>query len=249
MHFLFALSCIGFIASIQALLVRRKVLATKDFSPAHSAFCFPTLSHANAIQAYRAAINSFSNDPPGTPFKVALNAYWVTVLIGGTLLTLWITVQFFLHLPGWTDIDTHDETEPPAPFETTMTLQNIIATGESLVQPFVSPAVLQANETGILILVRRDEGDCRHRQRFVRTRKVAALGFEPVMKWSEMERERDLLKEWVGKHPPRRRNRTLSVPGIDFKHYGTDLDGADSDYGVQPRSQTGAPYRGGGTLF
>jgi hypothetical protein len=195
MHFLFALSCIGFIASIQALAVRRKALLKKEFSPAHAAFCFPTLSHANAIQAYRAAINSFSSEPPGTPFKVALDVYWIVVLVGGTIVTLWITAKFFYHLPSWTNIDTQDETEPPAPFETTMTLQNVIATGESLVQPYVSPAVLQANETGALVLARRNDQD--GRQRFVRTRRLPALGFEPTMSWSEMERERDLLMDWL----------------------------------------------------
>lgn len=245
MHFLFALSCIGFLASIQSLVVRRTTVAKQGFSPAHAAFCFPTLLHANSIQAYRAAINSFSNEPPGSPFKLALDVYWILVLIGGTSVTLWITAKFFYYLPSWINIETHDETEPPAPFETTMTLQNVIATGESLVQPFISPAVLQANETGALVLVRRsDDGG---RQRFVRTRKLAALGFEPIMSWSEMEMERDLLLDWILKHPPRHRNRTLSVPGIDFKNYEPDLEGADLDYGGRAqRTEASSQCHSGG---
>lgn len=214
MHALFALSVVGFLASVQALIVRWSDITKRPFSPAHSAFCFPTLSHANAIQAYRASINTFSKMPSGSPFKLTIYIYWVVVLIGGTIATLVITTKFLNQLPRWVDIDVSDEDEPPAPYETTMTLQNVISTGETLVQPFVSPAVLQANETGMLMMVRRGEDGSR--QKFVRTRKVAALGFEPIMSWSEMERERNLLIEWVGKHIPRRRHRNLSVPGINF---------------------------------
>lgn len=228
MHFLFVLSCIGFLASIHALWFRWKPFEKRGFSPAHAAFCFPTLSHANAIQAYRAAINSFSNEPPGTPLKVVLYVYWVVVLLVGTIATCWVTTKFFYNLPRWTNIEVEDEDEPPAPYETAMTLQNVIATGDALVQPFVSPAVLQANETGALVLVRRKQDDsC---QRFVRTRKLAALGFEPIMNWSEMEGERELLLEWVGKHAPHQRNRKLSVPGIDF-NYGSE--GVAATYGTE----------------
>ena len=235
MHFLFVLSVVGLLASVQSLLVRWKDFKKREFSPAHAAFCFPTLLHANAIQAYRAAINSFSGVSAGSPWLVGLYVYWLIVLVGGTVVTLLVTAKFFYNLPSWTDISVDDEEEPPAPYETTMTLQNVIATGESLVQPFVSPAVLQANETGALVMVRRGRDDSR--QRFVRTRKLASLGFEPIMAWSEMEKERELLLEWVGKHPPRRRNRTLSVPGIDFS-YGPDLGvGNAGVYGVHLDTQ------------
>lgn len=108
-----------------------------------------------------------------------------------------------------------------------MTLNNIITTGETLRQPFVSPAVLQANETGALVMVTR--GDDRHHS-FVRTRRLPALGFEPTMDWSEMEREREVLLEWVVKNPPRRRHRTLSVPGIDLS-FDSEL-GSAGVYGL-----------------
>ena len=197
MHFLFVLSVIGFLASVQSLIFRWKEFRKREFSPAHSAFCFPTLSHANAIQAYRAAINSFSAVPLGSPWKTALDTYWLVVLISGSVATLWITFKFIFNLPTWTNISVEGEEEPPAPYETSISLQNVIATGESLVQPFVSPAVLQANETGALVLVRRTRGDTR--QRFVRTRQLASLGFEPTMSLREMEGEREILLEWVGK--------------------------------------------------
>ena len=75
-------------------------------------------------------------------------------------------------------------------------------------QKFISPAILQANETGALVRVGR--------HRYVRTRKLTALGFEPVLNWMEMARERELLLQYVEKHPPKSRTRTLSVPGIDI---------------------------------
>jgi hypothetical protein len=219
MHALFVLSVIGLLSSLHAVAMRWSFFR-RPFSPAYAGFAYPTLLHANAIQAYRAALNSFSTEPPPRALTTSLYAYWVSVLIGGTVVTIWITVLFFWNLPKWTIIDVDDDDEPPAPYETTMTLQNVIATGESLVQPFVSPAVLQANETGALVLVRRTQNDAG--QKFVRTRKVAALGFEPIMTWSEMELERGLLLDWIGKHPPRHRSKTLSVPGIDFS-YGPDF--------------------------
>ena len=99
--------------------------------------------------------------------------------------------------------------EPPAPNETIMS--EVILAGETLGQNFVSPAVLQANEAGALIRIPGREGQ---RPRYARTRRVTALGFEPIMNLIELHNERDALLDWVAKNPPRRRKRTLSVPGI-----------------------------------
>jgi hypothetical protein len=242
MHVLFALACIGVISSIISLVVRWDSFRKKTFSPAHAAFCFPTLAHVNAIQAYRAAVNSFSDIPARSPFKVALYTYWVAMLVSGTLVTIFIATKFFYHLPSWTLVDVLDEEEPPAPYETSLTLNHIITTGESLQQPFVSPAVLQANETGALVMLPSRGADGRRRYR--RTRRLTALGFEPMMNVIEMDNEREVLLDWVGKHPPRRRTQTLSVPGIDF-NYGFGDFGVDNSgvYGADPRHfrSTGAP--------
>lgn len=228
MHVLFALCLLGMVASVSSLVMRWKEFRKLPFSPAHAAFCVPTLSHANAIQAYRAAINSFSDLPPDSYFRVFVFGYWVIFLVGGTIITLVISGKFLYSLPEWTHIDVEGEIEPPQPYETAMTLSNMILTGESLVQNYVSPAVLQANETGALVVTRDRQGH----QRYVRTRKVTALGFEPMMNVIEMERERELLLEWVGKHPPRRRHRTLSVPGIDF-NYASIGTGNAGVYGME----------------
>ena len=246
MHVLFGLCILGMCASVNSLIVRWKEFRKLPFSPAHAAFCVPTLSHANAVQAYRAAVNSFSSIPMGSPFKICLYTYWVIVLAGGTIVTLWIGALFLSHLPEWTHIDTEGEIEPPAPYETAMTSSNLINTGETLVQPFVSPAILQANETGALVLARNRQGD----QVYRRTRKVTALGFEPIMSELQMDIERDLLLDWVARNPPRRRHRTLSVPGIDFS-YGEEIGtGNTGVYGMDPnisrsrrqRATTSSPY-------
>mmetsp|Transcript_48736 Transcript_48736/g.117904 ORF Transcript_48736/g.117904 Transcript_48736/m.117904 type:complete len:1355 (-) Transcript_48736:1567-5631(-) len=215
MHAMMALTIIGMGASLHSLSVRWADFSKRKFSPAHAAFAFPTLSHANAIQAYRGAVMSFAGIPSRTwPFFI-LDAYWLVVLIGGTVATFWICGKFLYHLPEWTAPDLMDEEEPPAPYDTLLSQKDMVTVGDHLTQPFVSAAIIQANETGALIMARnRRDGTIR----YVRTRRVGALGFEPTMNWSEMQEEAEVLLEWVGKHPPRRRHRTLSVPGIDFSY-------------------------------
>lgn len=247
MHFFFGLCILGMLASVSSLIVRWEEFRKLRFSPAHAAFCVPTLSHANAIQAYRAAVNSFSDLPQDSPYHRILYWYWFFVLVSGTLVTLIIATKFMFSLPEWTHFDTEGEMEPPAPYETTMTSTNLISAGESLVQPFVSPVILQANETGALVLA-RDRGGA---QVYRRTRQITALGFEPIMNRIQVDVERELLLDWVGKNPPRRRNRTLSVPGVDFGSslgsgnrgvYGT-MDSPGSWYG-RSRSNSHSPSLG-----
>jgi hypothetical protein len=246
MHVMCFLSILGFLASVLSLCTRWQDVKKREFSPAHAAFCFPTLSHANAIQAYRGSIISFSKIHHGSWRMIILYIYWLIVLLAGTIATLYITVRFLYSLPNWTNLDIDDEEEPPAPFETIMSRQDMVTSGEVMRQPFVSPAVLQANETGALILARNADGNLR----YVRTRRIRALGFEPTMKWSEMQSEREALLEYVGTHPTRRRHRTLSVPGIDF-NYGQSLGTGNSGvYGAlgttspmenRTRADTGSP--------
>lgn len=135
-----------------------------------------------------------------------INKFRCAILFFGTFVTFAITYNFIAHLPGWVFINVEDEEEPPAPNETL--IKDFIPTGDSMKQKFVSPAVLQANETGALVRVSRG--------RFVRTRKLTALGFEPIMNQLEMALERDILLEHVATNPPKQRTRTLSVPGIDI---------------------------------
>lgn len=227
MHFLFALCIIGMIASVSSLVVRWHEFRKTPFSPAHAAFCCPTLSHANAVQAYRAAVNSFSELPPDHPFRALLYVYWIIVLSVGTALTLTIATKFIWCLPHWTHINVDGEVEPPAPNETAMTLTNAISSGDTLVQPFVSPAILQANETGALVLTHTESGQ----HVYVRTRQVTSLGFEPILDAISLQNERNLLLEHCSIHPPRRRHRTLSVPGIDFTYGSTNWVTSYPTYG------------------
>ncbi len=224
MHIMAALSILGFMASCHSLWRRWDDFKKREFSPAHAAFCFPVLSHANALQAYRGSIISFSDIHPRSWRMSVLYAYWFLVLLGGTVATLWITAQFLYCLPRWTNLDLTDEEEPPAPNETIFAIRDMVTAGEAMRQPFVSPAVLQANETGALVLARNGpEGELQ----YVRTRRLLSLGFEPTMNWSEMQEEREVLLDWVVKNPPRLRHRTLSVPGLDFS-YGNSLGTGNS---------------------
>jgi len=221
MHFLFVGSVIGVMSSVQSLIARWDTFSQKTFSPAHAAFCFPTLAHANAIQSYRGAILSFSELQTDATFMLVLNIYWIFILVSGSIVTIIITAKFCYMLPSWTKVDVEDEIEPPAPNETIMS--EVILAGQTLRQNFVSPAVLQANEAGALVRVPGREGE---RARYARTRRVTALGFEPIMNLIELNEERDALLEWVAKNPPRRRKRTLSVPGITTNiHFGTNNRG------------------------
>lgn len=69
LHCMFALCLVGMVSSLHSLWMRWDILQQKEFSPAHLAFCFPTLSHTNAVQAYRASINAFSTMSPSCPFR------------------------------------------------------------------------------------------------------------------------------------------------------------------------------------
>eukprot|EP00934_Nitzschia_sp_Nitz4_P006878 Nitzschia sp. Nitz4//scaffold17_size182527//147575//151746//NITZ4_001877-RA/size182527-snap-gene-0.302-mRNA-1//-1//CDS//3329539409//6868//frame0 len=247
MHFMAALSILGFLASCHSLYGRWGEFYKREFSPAHAAFCFPVLSHANALQAYRGAIISFSDIHPHSWRMIILYSYWFGVLLSGTVATVWITARFLLCLPKWTNLDLSDEEEPPKPSETILQMRDLLTAGETMNQPFVSPAVLQANETGALVLASSGPDGAR---RYVRTRRLRALGFEPTMEWSEMQEERELLLEWVGKNPPKRRHRTLSVPGVDFSYgagFGTGNSGVYGSMSASPqtlprrRADTGSP--------
>jgi hypothetical protein len=229
MHVMAALALLGFVASCHCLWNRWNEFRTKVFSPAHAAFCFPVLAYANALQAYRGAIISFSQIHSRNWRMIILYIFWFTVLVGGTIITLYITARFVYCLSQWTSLDVTGEDEPPAPHETILALRDMVTAGETMRQPFVSPAILQANETGALVLT--TSGDPGGHLRYVRTRRLTALGFEPMMDWIKMEEERTVLLDWAAKHPPRQRSRTLSVPGLDFQ-YGVGAEFGTGNKGV-----------------
>ena len=229
-HFMMILSLVGLASALHGLISRWEGFRKKPFSPAHVAFCFPTLSHTNAVQAYRGAVNAFSSFAPGSPFKVALYLYWVSFLVMGTVLNLIFTYMYIRRLPEWTKLDTAGEEEPPDP-EHTFVHEMLDGTGahELLDQPFMNPAVLEANEAGALVRVRRGTEDYRIHGPYVRTRKVTALGFDPTLDDEELRQERAELLDWVAKNAPRERNRTMSNPLI-LSYLGRD--GAPDEYGT-----------------
>lgn len=210
-HLMMVLTMLGAVSAVHSLWTRWDVLKQKEFSPAHLAFCFPTLSHTNSIQAYRAAVNSFSTIPKSSYFHLALYGYWVFCLVAGTIVNLIFTYKALIRLPKWTQISVAGEEEPPEPADTIMA-EMLHDAHEIFDQPFVSPAVLQANEAGTLIRVRRGTEDYRRHGPYVRTRHVASLGFDMTLSAEELREERSRLLDWVAKNAPRTRNRTLSIP-------------------------------------
>lgn len=169
------------------------------------------------------ALTSFSTLRPNHPYLIFVLSYWFFFLFCGSVLSLYVVTKYFSSLGKWVQPDLEDEEEPPAPNETLMS-ELISTTGDEMRQVLISPAVLQANETGLLIKLKNDE--------YRRTRRIPALGFTPALNWSEMQRERELLLDYVAKNPPRQRQRTLSVPGVDFTYGFSDFDVGTNNDGV-----------------
>jgi hypothetical protein len=251
-HFLFACSLIGLCSALHGVWTRWDKFKHKAFrydravvgssispfphisllplvlavSPAHVAFVTPTLAHTNAIQSYRATLAALSGYPPGGWFRNTIYTYWCICLLAGTIVTFIFTYKFLTRLMEWTRVDVADEEAPPAPCET-MTHEMIDERGAHetmMAQPFVNPAVLEANESGALMRVRRGTVDYRLYGPFVRTRQVTARGFDPSMDDSELREERAALLDWVAKRSPRKRHRTMSIPGLMHLQDNTGRD-------------------------
>ena len=91
------------------------------------------------------------------------------------------------------DADKRDELEPPAPNE--ISICNSVTYGESLIQPYISPAILQANETGILIMAYDYQNNWYY---LVRTRQIPAFRFDQMMGRRAFKQERNALKLYLG---------------------------------------------------
>lgn len=105
MTFLFFLCMLGAMASVHSLIVRWHDFRKLPFSPAHAAFCAPSLSHCNAVQAFRAAVLSFSGLSSKSLYLRVLFIYWLIVLIVSTFTTMCISTWFLFSLPKWTHFD------------------------------------------------------------------------------------------------------------------------------------------------
>ena len=191
---LFGLCVIGMISSVHGLIVRLKQIAREEFSPAHAAYSFPLLMHAMAVQSYRSSLDFFAGPEDVSPtFKTALHIYWVVLVVAGTITAVTCIVTYLVFLPSWVDVDRRNEIEPRAPNETSIC--NNVTYGESLIQPYISPTILQANETGILIMAYDYQNSWSD---LIRTRRIPAFGFEPMMGKRMFERERNALKMFMG---------------------------------------------------
>mmetsp|Transcript_19164 Transcript_19164/g.39503 ORF Transcript_19164/g.39503 Transcript_19164/m.39503 type:complete len:1319 (-) Transcript_19164:1318-5274(-) len=191
---LFVLSVVGMLSSVHGVIMRWSQICQEEFSPAHAAYSFPLLVHALAVQSFRSGLDFFGGPGVSLTFKSVLHAYWVFLVVAGTLVALICIVTYLAFLPFWTvEIHRENEEEPPSPHETSIC--DVITFGEALIQPYVSPAILQANETGILITAHDSR---KNKCYLVRTRKIPALGFEPMMDLRKFARERDALKIYIG---------------------------------------------------
>lgn len=216
MHCMMLFSLMGMASALHSLYQRWPSFKYKEYSPAHFAFIFPILSHTNAVQAYRSGVDSFAGIPIGAPFKLLLFNYWFICLLFGTIANFIFTAKYIRRLPKWTKIDISDEYQDPlSPSQTVVreAMYESDAHESILSQNFVSPAVLQANETGQLVRLRRGTDDWTKHGPYVRTRRVLAYGFDLTMTDAELRQERAELLHWVAVNAPRTRNRTLSHNG------------------------------------
>eukprot|EP00529_Nitzschia_sp_RCC80_P011320 CAMPEP_0113521452 /NCGR_PEP_ID=MMETSP0014_2-20120614/44648_1 /TAXON_ID=2857 /ORGANISM="Nitzschia sp." /LENGTH=615 /DNA_ID=CAMNT_0000419413 /DNA_START=470 /DNA_END=2315 /DNA_ORIENTATION=+ /assembly_acc=CAM_ASM_000159 len=229
MHFMMFLSMLGFASSLHSLARRWDEFKLKPFSPAHAAFVFPVLSHTNAIQSYRRVVIGFALQP--SLYHTVITAYWILCLVGGTLLNFIFTTKYANRLPKWTnfdqklaeDVEGDDESlqvSPPDPDDTIVhELWADTTAHEALREKFSNPAVLQANEAGILVRRRRGTEDYYQKGPYARSRNVPSIGFDPTLSLEELRKERAELLDWVVKNNPRQRHKTMSIPAIGG--YGT----------------------------
>ena len=125
--------------------------------------------------------------------QIFLYQYWTLCLTTGTVLIFIMTWRFIEHLPKWCRIDTDDDEIPPEPEETMLT--KLLEKGDAkdeITQDYVSAAVLQANESGALVRVFRDG-----KMKYMRSRRMPSMGFDPIMSTSQLLNERDRLLQHV----------------------------------------------------
>lgn len=223
-HIIFFLCLIGALSSIHGLISRWEAFRKIEFNPAHAAFCFPILCHVNAVHTYWYMVERFSSTYQSLVLlRMVLFSYWIFVLITGTLTTLIVTAMYVHCLPKWTRPRFVLEEEPPPATHETV-LNDVLCTVDAVMESLVSPAILQANETGVLVRVRRDSED--NGSAYVRTCQMTSIGFEPTLSPSEVMYEREELLKWVASHAPQpRHSRMMSNPDGFLKaeqvFYGT----------------------------
>jgi hypothetical protein len=211
-HTVFFLCLIGALSSIYGLVSRWETFRKVEFSPAHAAFCFPILCHVNAVHSYWYIVDRFSTTyNTVAPLRMILCSYWMIVLVTGTITTLLVTAMYLHCLPKWTRPTEILEEEPLPLLNPETVLSDVMCSVDAAMESLVSPAVLQANEAGVLVRVRRDTED--NGCAYVRTCQMTSIGFEPTLSPSEVMYEREELLKWVASHAPQpRHSRMMSNP-------------------------------------
>lgn len=138
-------------------------------------------------------------------------------------------------MPKWTNFDKVTEDEegdeallnylPPEPKETIVhEMWADTNAHEALRKQFSNPAVLQANEAGILVRRRRGTDDYYRKGPYTRSRRITSIGFDPMLSLEELRKERAELLDWVVKINPRQRNKTMSIPVEGYGTFGIRSD-------------------------
>ena len=207
------------------------------------AFACPQLTHANAIQSYRTALNSFSSLKSNHPYRIFITYYWILFLFLGTILSIYISVKYLYKLRIWVQQvsldEEEEEIEPPAPNETIIC--NLLTIGDHFISSYVSPAILQANETGLLYKkkFRKNNNDDNN---YKRTKRIFATGFIPVLNSNEIVQEYQLLLDYVANHPPP--SSTILSSGKDNNNGGQN-NGKSNNSGKNAISVPGIDYQYG----
>ena len=136
-----------------------------------SRFLERILVHAMTMQFHWISLDVFTDRDKVSP---VMHIYWIVLV--GTITTLMCIIMYLVFLLSWVDVDTRDEVKPPAPNETSIC--DWVTYGESLIQPYISPTIRQANKTGSMIMADDYQNSWCD---LVRTWRIPAFGFKPMM--------------------------------------------------------------------
>ena len=167
-------------------------------------------------------LNAFSNLPNGHFFKKFIYVYWMTCLLFGTVFCLAMSYHYVTRLPRWTNLSDDDalsEADDDLSLDFSWmgnymsdqaslpsALTDVWNTGEDGgwellddMEDAVNPAVLQANETGVMVRVRRGTVDFAKFGPYKRTRRVPSMGFDLTLTQAELNTERARHRiHWTG---------------------------------------------------
>jgi hypothetical protein len=179
-RFLFGCCMVSVVSVARAIVVRWDALRRHPFSPAHAAFCFPSVAHANAVASFHKFLYDTRMPVIVPPPPQILYFYLVTVVAVASAITIVVVAMFFLKLKGWVDIDITGIEE----VADTLSVRALIGAEENdeLEELAVDTALLRAYENGTLVVARQGDEDGNARNLLVRTKLSSpSYGFVPAI--------------------------------------------------------------------